>query len=270
MAMFSADDRCVRCGLCAELCVRGIIGLNKPDKPFVRPEDENNCIQCGQCVVFCPKSCCRLDFQPEADRVPVHPSRLPDAETAELFLRSRRSVRKFEDRPVDEGMLRRIMETVRYAPTASNSQLVRWSIVGTRAKTVEIGAMVVETMRRIADPALAGKYRGVIDAWDKGVDSIFRGAPELAIARIDEQHRFPNDADLALTYFELAAHANGIGCCWAGYFIGACRRNPDLSRLVGARDGEIVVGAQMFGYPRKSVAVGHLLPPRKKPDVTFI
>ncbi len=266
MTMFSVDDNCRKCGLCAELCLARIIRFEKGEQPFVPPEAEKDCLTCGQCVSFCPKRACYLDFQPKEDRRPIKSKLLPETEVAETFLRSRRSVRRFKKEAVEESMVRRILETTRYAPSASNRQPVRWIVTRDRAKTLELAAMVAEhfqaAIKARPDDENMIRVAAALAPWQEGRDVIFRGAPLLAVALVDRGCPFPEDASLALTYFELAAHANGVGCCWAGFFTMAARQNEAIRKAIGIEEHELVCGAQMFGYPKGLRA--RLLPPRKK------
>ncbi len=270
MSMFTVSDECVRCGLCSRLCVTGIVHWEDGRKPFVPPEREGECIRCGQCAGFCPKSCCYLDFQKE--RPTVDAGRLPDAESAELFLRSRRSIRRYKSEPVPEDIVRRIFETARYAPTATNRQPVRWAVSMTRERTRAVGLMVEDVLKRQASEtptdARSQKLLEALAKADPDHDLVFRGAPQLAIAVVDRSHFFPEDAALALTYFELAAHALGVGCCWAGFFTHAARQSAGIQKAVGVREDERIVGAQMFGYPDQGRC--RILPPRKETDISWI
>lgn len=265
MPMFTVDESCTRCGLCAKLCVTQIIRLGADGLPGVAGEKEKSCIRCGQCVSFCPVSACHLDFQPEKERVAVDAALMPKAEAAQTLLRSRRSVRRYRPEPLSEGLIAEIMETVRYAPSASNSQPVRWKLTKDREKTLEIGALVADFMRQ---DTVTGRYAGVAAVWDKGIDIIFRGAPQLAIAIVDKDYVFPEDAAIALTYFELAAHGYGVGCCWAGFFTIAARKYPPLQKFLGLTENDHVVGGQMFGTP--AIGASRLLPPRKKIDLSWL
>ncbi|GHT01574.1 nitroreductase [Synergistales bacterium] len=269
MSIFTVKEGCVKCGLCSKLCIREIIQLGADGVPYGDSAKEGECIKCGQCVSFCPKSCCYLDFQEE--RVGVDIYTLPAASVSETFLRSRRSIRIYKDKPVDAATVLRILETVRYAPSASNMQPVRWVISMTREKTLEINKLIVESFRAdVAALASVNHPRAVtvVSGWDKGQDVVFRGAPQLAVALVKKSHPFPEDASIALTYFELAAHAAGVGCCWGGIFTMAARGISAVRGLLGISEDEYIVGAQMFGYP--DIKYGHILPPRKKIDVSFV
>ncbi len=275
MPMFSIDENCVKCGLCADLCPAGIIKTDESKAPFVAGEVEGRCIRCGQCVSFCPVRACYLDFQPVGDRVVVDAGLMPSAESAETLLRSRRSVRRFKDEPLPRALIEGLLDTARYAPTASNSQEVRWVVSETREKTKAIAGRVIEFFRETAAAIAVGDegarpYSGIVGVWDGGYDIITRGAPNLALAVMPSENRFHADGAIALTYLELAAHANGVGCCWAGFVTMAARNNRELCRSVGVRDDETIVGGQMMGFPAPAVAISKLLPPRKPIDVSWM
>ena len=270
MSLFTVDENCVKCGLCAALCPTMAIDFEKGAPPRVPQEKERLCIGCGQCLCFCPESCCRLDI--EENRAEIDLSRLPEADAAEVFLLSRRSIRRFQEQPLDENLVTRLLEVTRYAPSASNRQPVRWVLTRDRARTMALGRPVIEAFKAAIkdapeDPA-SGHLASVVKAWEEGQDVIFRGAPQLAVALVGKSHPFPEDAAIALTYFELAAQAHGVGCCWGGYFTRAARTSEELRGLVGAGPEEVVVGAQMFGYPR-GLHRPAFLPPRKNIDLTW-
>lgn len=176
-----------------------------------------------------------------------------DADQAEQFLRSRRSIRTFKDKPVPHDVLERIMETTRWAPTASHKQPVCWVMVEDPAKVHAMAELVVDWMTEIrrTKPDLARRFNvaGLIAGWRKGNDLILRGAPHLAVAWTGADATWPEvDSAVALSYLELAAHANGVGCCWAGYFTYAANSYGPLRELLGLPDEAKVCGGQMMGY----------------------
>ena len=48
----SADETCIKCGICAAQCPLGAIPLEEPDKT-----DPGRCINCLRCVKVCPRQC---------------------------------------------------------------------------------------------------------------------------------------------------------------------------------------------------------------------
>jgi len=55
-------------------------------------------------------------------------------------------------------------------------------------------------------------------AWEQGEDLILRDAPHVVMAHTPAPDPMgPGAATIAMTYFQLAAAALGLGTCWAGY-----------------------------------------------------
>lgn len=269
--MFSINDSCIKCGLCAELCPARIIKFAKGDFPAVAPEKEERCIKCGQCVCFCPSGAAHLSFQAEEERTPIQADDIPKGEAAEMFLRSRRSIRRFKDESLDDELVGRILESARFAPSSSNSQPVRWLVTRKRETLLKLGLMTADHFMNRPSGAEAGQEHlaAVAAAQLKGRDVIFRGAPQLALAVIKKTGLQTEDAAIALAYFELAAHALGVGCCWAGYFTLAVKACPALREELNLKPGELVAGGQMFGWP-KEPSLAKILPPRKKIDLIWL
>jgi F420 biosynthesis protein FbiB-like protein len=75
---------------------------------------------------------------------------------ATLFLRSRRSIRRFSDQVVDSDLLKRILETSTYAPSAHNSQPWRYAVIATQRMKKELAdGMAVEFQRDLSRDGLA-------------------------------------------------------------------------------------------------------------------
>ena len=286
MSLYNVDrERCIRCGICVRLCPSKIIEADGEKHPFVAAEKEKRCIRCGQCVAFCPSSCNSLSFpsdsslQSEEVRPAVDASLFPSAESAETLLRSRRSIRDFKKEGVPHDILKRLFETVRYAPTASNRQAVRWIVLETREKTEDLERRIIDFFRTSlaqlssdlaqppSDDGKTAMLRFILGRWDAGDRIIFRGAPQLAVAVVSAKEGMQEDGAIALTYLELAAHALGVGCCWGGFFTHAFRSSPDLRAFLGIAKGEHVAGAQMIGYP--VLGLSKRLPPRKPLNLTW-
>ncbi|MBN1686012.1 MAG: hypothetical protein JW852_05120, partial [Spirochaetales bacterium] len=70
------------------------------------------------------------------------------------------------------------------------------------------------------------------------------------------------------TYQELAAFSLGLGPCWGGYVMFACRNNwPDLRNFLHLPEGHTVFGAMMIGYPNYPF---QRLPLRSEAEVSWI
>lgn len=263
------QEKCRQDGLCAADCPMGIIRFEgKGHFPEILPENEPMCIRCGHCVAVCPHGA--LDHAevplvacPEIDTsLTISPSQ------AEQLLRSRRSVRQFKDQPVEKVTLQRLIETARYAPTASNSQLIEWLIINDRQRLQAIANQVIDWMRALLqDPKATTMpyYPVLVKAWDAGIDSVLRSAPCLVTAMAPGPASVRMiDLTLALSYLELAAPQYGLGTCWAGLLQGALLANPALKEVVDIPQDYPFHFPLMIGYSKVRY---YRLPERQPPKI---
>ena len=266
-------ERCVCCGLCLMECPNRLILMDsETGRPKLRVYGEEDCILCGHCVAVCPKKALNIEPLPEEAFTSLNKDLQVSFEQIEQFLKSRRSIRAFKDKPVPAEVLRQIMDAARFAPTAKHKQPVSWIMLADPVKSHRAAELVIEWMEiiRKEQPEQAKYYRvaGLIAGWRRGLDMILRGAPHLAVAcapKGDIWHS--SDAAIALTYVELAAHACGVGACWAGYFTQAANIYAPLREFLGLPENLEVFGAQMLGWPAVKY---QRLPWRKPLDIAWL
>ncbi len=242
-------ERCVQCELCVKACPVGALGLGESGPEVVL---EGVCNKCGHCVAVCPKDALNnryasLISQKHIDTYPVL-----DAETAEIFLRSRRSIRYYKKRAASREQLLQLVNIARFAPTASNSQSVSYYIVEDRSVLDELAELVIEWMKmQIATGEYHHSFPIHIDAWKKGKDTIFRGAPHLVVAAAPKELKNRRDNTVfSLAYLELYAGSVGLGSCWAGLFEMFASANDEyVSKRLGIKPGLMLTGAVMVGVP---------------------
>ena len=91
----------------------------------------------------------------------------------------------------------------------------------------------------------------VVKAWDNGKDMILRSAPHLVITHtVKEDMDHGGDCIISLSYLELAAHAHGLGTCWAGMLLTVANNYPPLLEALNLPNGHVLGGAMMLGYPK--------------------
>lgn len=265
-------DKCKKDGICSAVCVTGIIKNDENRVPYVEEKNAVKCISCGLCVAYCPHEACFVEnLDPEQFSF-VDRTKLPTEEQVDLLIKTRRSVRNFRKDSVSDEILNKIMDNVRYAPSAKNTHNNRWIIVKNKEDVDKIGKFVadyfLELSKIVKDANEALHYKLVSNAYSKGKDVIMRGAPHLLISVLPESYAWKaEDGNIALTYFELAAHGHGIGCVWAGYFTSTVRKYKPLRDFLGIKDDEYIAGAQLFGIP---VYKTRQITSRKKNDITYI
>jgi nitroreductase len=162
---------------------------------------------------------------PRAGQLPAdRPQADPAPEAIAQFLRSRRSIRTYKDKPVPREVLEELLDISRWAPSAKNAQPTKWLVIESAAEIKNLIDLTVEWLRK------TNSFPGVVGAWEQeGRDLVLRSAPHLVIAYASEKALKPEiDCTIALTYLDLAAHGQGLGTCWAGIFLGAAFNHPPL------------------------------------------
>jgi nitroreductase len=142
----------------------------------------------------------------------------------------RRSIRKFEDKPVEEEKLQAVLEAARLAPSWANRQC--WSFVVVRDPAVR--------------QAVSEKLEG--NPCQKGVAQ----APVLIAACADpeqsghasNQDYYLVDIGIGLEHLMLEAWGQGLGTCWIGAF-----EESVFKPILGVPDNIRLVAMTPLGYP---------------------
>ena len=256
------EDLCRKDGICGLVCPSKVITALPGELPTMAADTESRCIGCGQCVAFCPSGAASLvPHEPNEDEnwgksSAFDAASLPSEDAVAALLQSRRSIRTYKDTPVPQETLEKLMQSVRFAPTATNAQRVRWVLLHERSSLVKLGDRLSTAMAEAArfnpDDPFVSKYRTLVRSWMDGNDPYFRGAPHLLGAIVPDFSNWrwgTEDGSIALTYVEIMAHSMGIGACWAGYLTAFANVYNPLRELLGLETGEQLAGAQMLGYP---------------------
>lgn len=142
-------------------------------------------------------------------------------------IRTRRSIRKYDGRPIPEESVRKILEAGRWAPSANNTQ--PWNFILLRDEGVR---------RDIAQIATYGKF--------------LAEAP-LGIAVVIDPAASTHpveDGAVATQTMILAAHALGLGTCWIGSYGSAYEER--VREILGIPKGKRLLSIVSVGFPAES------------------
>jgi len=142
-------------------------------------------------------------------------------------IKTRKSVRAYLDRPVEEEKLNLVLEAGRLAPSASNRQEWRFVIVREVEKRVHLAQVA-------------------------GNQSFIAEAPVVIVACAETDGHlmpcglssYPIDVAIALDHMTLAAVASGLGTCWIGDF-----DESKVKEILGIPEKIRVVELMPLGYP---------------------
>ena len=163
---------------------------------------------------------------------------------------SRRSVRRYEDRPIPRETLERLVELASWAPSWKNTQVSRWTIITDKSLIERIaaeGVMGFEhnmgILRGCAALAVQSLVRSRSGYERDGSFSTTKGS-----------HWESFDAGIAAQTFCLAATDLGLGSCILGVFEEAV-----VAKLIGLPEDQALASLIPLGFPAESPAA-----PRRK------
>lgn len=242
------EEKCIKCGFCVEECPTSVLKMEPTGPVEVKG---GSCIACGHCVAVCPKDAMDNEKSPLAAQSEIGEMTKLSKEEAKSFLRSRRSIRSYQNKPVEREKLLQLVEVAHFAPTASNSQGISYLIIDDK-KTIE--AVVEECIIWAENHQTWSKYlAGMIKEYrENKVDRILRNAPSIIISLADKDfYNGRENSIFSLTYLELYAPSLGLGSCWAGVFE-LCARSEDspMNKLLHIPEEKKITGCVMVGYPK--------------------
>jgi len=133
MALISVDsETCIKDGLCQKACPEYLIELNKGEFPKPVSHIETDCLRCGHCVAVCPTDSLIHDDIPQEECVEGKKDLEIQEDEVIQFIKSRRSIRNFRNKPVSKLDIKKVLEIARFAPTGHNDQDVRWSVYNSK------------------------------------------------------------------------------------------------------------------------------------------
>ncbi|MCD6517782.1 MAG: nitroreductase family protein [Candidatus Aminicenantes bacterium] len=145
------------------------------------------------------------------------------------IMKSRRSVRRYKNKPIPEDILNKVLEAARIAPSGKNFQPWKFIIVRDREKREELAvasrnqAFVAQAPVVIAACGFPGKsyqHQGnYMKSW-------------------------PIDVSIAMDHLMLMAWEEGLGTCWIGAF-----REDEVKRILSIPDDVRVLALTPLGYP---------------------
>ena len=139
------------------------------------------------------------------------------------LLKTRRSIRSYDERPIEENVLKEIFEVTRWCFSAVNRQ--PWRFIVIRNK---------ELIQKIAKECTTGPFAS--------------RAPVL-VAIVGDKEIQPNwyihDLSFVTLQLALAAWAFGIGTCWIGVF-----NREIIHKLLKLHEKDYLMTIMPLGYPK--------------------
>lgn len=270
-------SHCNACGTCGAVCPRHVMVTEEVDgarRTAVVEERLDVCLRCGQCVAVCAKDAIRVEGL-DPDGFADAPAWSIAPETFRDALATRRSVRRYKDRPVPRDVLEQVVAAAALAPPAAGRATTGVIVLDAPEKVAALSKIAYGLYAKL-DGALrhpigrffvrrrAGKkfetlrdfvmpgFRWYQHWYREGQgDEIGRDAPAAVLftSPIDTPDGEKNCV-IAAWNAALMAHVLGLGACVNGLLPPACNRVEAARALVGLPEDREVHASITLGYPK--------------------
>lgn len=166
------------------------------------------------------------------------------------LLKKRRSIRDFQDKNVPMNIIEEILQESTLAPSASNNQPCRFSIVHCKNT---IKALSDESKANLLDDhaknriSLMPQYIGLLK--DENFNVFYNAPCVIFIIGSKSVKSLDVDCALAASYMMFSAIERGLGTCWIN--LGSNIRDPQSRALLAIPDGCRIVAPIILGYPKE-------------------
>ena len=143
-------------------------------------------------------------------------------------IRNRRSIRDYEERPVPEDKLARVLEAARLSPSARNSQDRSFVVVRDKEQRRELARAAGHQLHLAVAPVV------IAAVGTKPEYHMPNGVPAYAV-----------DMGIALDHITLVAVDEGLGTCWIGGF-----DQETAKRALGVPDEYVIAALLTLGFPK--------------------
>jgi nitroreductase len=142
-------------------------------------------------------------------------------------IKSRRSIRLYQEKKIEKAKLDKVLEAVRLAPSANNRQ--EWKFIVVKDN---------DTRERVADAASGQTFIGQAPV------VIVACATESQSIMTCGQPRYTVDVTISMSFMILQAQELGLGTCWIGAF-----NESSVKEILDIPDDIRVVALTPLGYP---------------------
>lgn len=266
-------NKCNMCRLCLRVCKGPLYEEN--GKILIDQSRLFGCIGCGQCAAICPEEAMTVTGRTlSADDIITLP---PKAERADIkqfisLCLSRRSMREFKKREVEQEVIDEILNAASTAPMGIPPSDVKVLVVKGKDKVREFSFDFIDTvnkMKWIFSPVMLKIMRLSVSKEEyemlqsfivplikfftemkaKGEDWVLYDAP-LAMYFYGTKYADPADAVISATYAMLAAESMGLGTCMIGTIGPFIKKGAkDFKNKYGISQKHTPGLAVIFGYP---------------------
>jgi nitroreductase len=180
------------------------------------------------------------------------------------LLKTRRSIRDFQDKEVSMDLVREIIRDTCMAPSSGNGQPWKFIVVNNRNKIRQLSEESKKNLLSSIEKDPASPLKKYEAALRNKDFNVFYNAPCLVyIVGAKEVRSLWVDCALAACYFMFSASARGLGTCWVN--LGSEIRSPEILKELGLSEECRIVAPMALGYPKNVPSL-----PARTPEILKI
>jgi nitroreductase len=171
-------------------------------------------------------------------------------------IQKRRSIRAYDEKQIEDGLLNLIIESGRYAPSGGNSQSTRFLVIQNKSVLSKLEAVVENELAKIEiDENTYKSLKSFILRARKGGLHFSYSAPTLIV--VSNKKDYGNamaDSAVAIENMMIAATSLSIGSCWINQlkWLNNNELICDYMSELGIPKDEMIYGAISLGYSKQS------------------
>ena len=267
-------ETCTGDGICAEVCPENVLEM-MDEKAATVDSRVDSCILCGQCVAVCPTESLEMPELPADDfrRLAKQPFGYDEFFD---FLRLRRSVRLFKDKPVEREVIEKILEAAATAPMGLPPHTTEIVVIDQREELDFLLEELVKDyesmVKGFSNPLVRAMIRLSAGAEDfgvlknhivdlarfanelyhrDGVDRYMYRAPVLMMFHGNRwTMSYQENAHLVCHHSMLTAVTLGLGTTIIGLIPPIVDRSKKLRKRYGIPKDNKVLTSLILGYPK--------------------
>jgi len=270
-------EKCIGCGLCAKDCQCNDIKI-KNGKAYPL---NKLCLNCGHCIAICPQNAVNIDIY-DMDEVKKYSPEEFIIEPEKLLnsIKFRRSIRQFNNLPVEKEKIKSVIEAGRFTPTGGNRQPLSFIVI--QEKMHELTHRTINVLYDFAcnyepdeNDSISNESKRYATMWkfmhrqfERGKDTLFFNAPVMIIVLSDKRISVNPvvDGALAAANMEMMANSLNLGACFNGFFTFASE-SEDIRNYLYIPINKKVITSLLIGYTNNKYL---RTVPRKKSEVQWM
>ncbi len=267
-------SECKSCRLCINVCPSKILDVNEDKQTYFREERKHICLECGHCMAVCSTQAITVNSMTYENDFELITENTVDYSKFHNFLKTRRSVREFKNKPVEKEKLQQIIEAVSTAPFGAQDDGIQISIITDKKIISEALPLMSQFYNQLVNwfknPMMRFiiKKKVEIETYNtiskhlmpmakighynlENYNAITRDAPAILIFHAKpEAEEHTEDAHICNTIAMLAAHSLGLGAAIIGLIGPAVNKSQELKKMFKIPKENEVITSLIIGYPK--------------------